>query len=240
MNDPREHRAVKSVAGPRITYNCGCVNVIDIATSALKRMETCKGHRKQSISPEYLGQTYYEALHAIQDGIPQCPRYIGELMETLGEFPAANWSYALEIGPGASMYCPAILKKGYVYVAVEPSEWAAKWTEGAFDVKVYVGDFETFKFPVAFDLILAAHSLEHMVDAPGAIRKCADLLVSEGELWIVIPDDSDPVNPDHAWAFNMENLTHLLGDCGFDIVRSEVRKRVAHENFLYIRATKRT
>lgn len=248
MNDPRKHRLVKSVEGQYIFYNCGCVNEIHHLTQTLRRLETCEEHRKQKRSPEFLGQTYYEDLHAIENGIPQCPRYLRELEEALGPFPIMGWGSdhkfgdgrALEIGPGASMYCPAILKAGYDYMAIEPSEWASGWTRGAFDVPVITADFEDYVFVQRFRLILAAHSLEHMIDAPKAIGKCADLLAKGGELWIVIPDDSDPVNPDHVWFFNMSNLTEILENSGLIVKHSEIRRIVKHESFMYITAIKGT
>jgi SAM-dependent methyltransferase len=183
-----------------------------------------------------LGQTYFEGIGAIVDGIPQCAHYLRELEEVLGAFPRGEGS-ALEIGCGTSMYCPGLLQAGFGYLGLEPCEWAAKWTSSTFSVPVTIGTLETFSAG-EFDLILAAHSLEHMDDAPGAIRRCADMLHTGGEFWVIIPNDDDPLNPDHIWFFDYDTMARCLRDCGLEIDRLEVRRRIERERFIYARGTK--
>lgn len=242
MNDPTVHPGARSHFDNAITYNCGCVNEIHRPSGVLHSVEKCEGHRREQRAPETLGRAYYEDLHAIEDGIPQCSRYLREIEEALGPFPPhrrADDGVALEIGCGVSMYAPAILKAGYSYVAVEPSEWAARCTSNMYDVPVIVGTFEDLVADDgSFSLILAAHSLEHAGDAPNAIGKCARLMSTGAELWIVIPNDDDPLNPEHLWFFDEDTLLSCLTGAGLVVDDFQSKRRIERECFLYARARK--
>lgn len=241
MSDPRAHRHARIVDGDRITYSCGCVNEIH-PSGVLHSLEKCAAHRKERHAPDALGRRYYEGLGAIVDGIPRCADYLAELAEALGRFRRAQpypHNVALEIGCGCSMYAPGLLTAGYDYRGLEPCQWAARWTAGAFAVPVTIGTLETLvQVGPRYDLILAAHCLEHMDDAPGAIRKCADLLEPGGEFWVVVPNDDDPLNPDHLWAFSSTTLAACLAGAGLDVMEIEERQRIERERFIYVRARK--
>lgn len=248
MADPRAHRHAREVDGNRIRYSCGCLNEIE-DSGVLRSVSKCKTHLKERRSPEFLRATYYEDLGCIVDGVPQCAHYLEELGEVLGGFPeASDGKRALEIGCGCSMYAPGLLARGYHYHGLEPSSWAAKWTESTFDVQVFECDLDAFTqggygedgdFAIGgFSLILAAHSLEHMPDAPRAIRKCARLLDPGGELWVIVPDDEDPLNPDHNFFFSEPSLRRCVESAGLSVVTLESRRRVEHEEFIYLRASK--
>lgn len=238
-HDPRQHLHARSVDGNRISYVCGCVNEVH-DSGALRCVSKCPDHARERLPVETLGRTYFEAIGVIVEGVPQCRHYLGELREALGNFPSGfDHELALEIGPGCSMYAPGILASEYRYEAVEPCPWAAAWTSSTFDARVYVQRFEEFEGRHGvYDLIIASHSLEHMDDAPGMIRKCASLLSRFGELWIVIPDDSDPLNPDHTWYFNEASLRRCLADAGLAVEGFAIRKYIEREQFIYVKAYK--
>lgn len=229
-----------------IQYPCGCINEVHSPSGVLRSVSKCKGHRKESRSPEFLGSTYYGELSAIVDGIPQCARYLGELSEALGPFPwkdteLVDDSWALEVGCGASMYMPGLLRAGYRCVGVDENEWAVRWTGSTFAVATYRCPIEAIWAPSSplrqsWDLILAAHVLEHLEDSPGAIAKLAGMLEPGGELWIIVPDDSDPVNPDHLWFWTESALQASLEAAGLVVDRLEVRKYIEREDFIYCRA----
>lgn len=223
-----------------ISYACGCRNEVHPATGALRSVAKCAAHQRARREAAGLGQAYYQELGTIRDGIPQCALLLGQMREALGEFPKANpGDRALEVGCGVSMYAPGLLRAGYVYTGLDPSAWGCAWTSSAFDVKTVVGTLESAILGMdRYDLILAAHCLEHMADAPWAIRRCADMLRAGGESWIVVPDDEDPVNPDHLWNFQEASLRASLEAAGLVVDRLEIRRHVAHENFLYAVARK--
>ena len=70
------------------------------------------------------------------------------------------------------------------------------------------------------------------------IRKMAAYLDHGGELWIIVPDDSDPVNPDHLWFFTEATLRSTIEAAGLEVVRMAKRKYIERENFIYCRARK--
>ncbi len=240
MPDPRSHRHVRRVAGDRLTYVCGCINAIDGPSGVLKAVAKCASHRAEARETGVLGQAYYEHIEALKDGIPQTPRYLDEMAERMGAEPPLAWGErALEIGAGVSMYAGWVQRLGYRYQAVEPSPWAAAWLRNTYLCTVHEGPFETFAAPPdEFSLILAAHSLEHMADAPGAVEKCAGLLKTGGELWAIVPDDRDPLNPDHLWFFSAETLRSTVEAAGLAVACVHEFPGCEMENFLYLRAVK--
>lgn len=80
--------------------------------------------------------------------------------------------------------------------------------------------------------------IEHLDDAPAAIAGLAGMLTPGGELWIVIPDDSDPCNPDHVWFFAEASLRRAVELAGLVVARMRSFRRIAREEFIYCRAVK--
>lgn len=243
MTDPRNHRLVARVDGDRITYRCGCSNRVGHPDGVLRRAGWCAKHRGKAGDPTTLDEAYYRGLGAMD--ADATARYVAELEAALGPLsPAPAGGTALEIGGGVSPYAAAFLGLGYSYVGVEPSEAAAGLTvrecarRGHEAVRVYPEFFENFVAGRPFDLILAAHSFEHMADAPAMIGRAAYYLRPHGELWIVVPDDSDPINSDHLCFFNEASLRRSVEEAGLEVLRLEARRIVPHELFIYCRAKK--
>jgi len=252
MTDPRDSFAVLD---NRVTYQCGCVNEVLAPAGLLHSVSKCSHHRAKQRDPVTLGLAYYEELGAIKDGIPQSRHYLDELREALGEFYGAKRdpaSVTLEIGCGASMYAAGLINSGFDYIGLDPSPWACAWTSNTFEVPTITGTLDDIATPDSpgneslycksrgepIDLILAAHCLEHMDDAPKAIQQCADLLNYDGKFWLIVPDDTDPLNPDHQWFFTPDSLRSCLEAAGLVVERLVSRRIVKHENFLYARARK--
>jgi SAM-dependent methyltransferase len=150
-------------------------------------------------------------------------------------------STMLEIGCGLGSYVPFFLRNGWNYEAVESSKFAAYWTRNTFDVDVHEKTFEKFHeepFVPFYHLIFAAHVLEHMESAPLALVWINELLKPDGQLMLIVPDDSDPTNPGHQWFFTEPTLRALLEQKGFKNIRTAIRKRVERENFIYCVAEK--
>ena len=232
---------------------CGCRNALDPEWGVLKSISKCDKHRAKAGRG---GLDYYRDMHALDsNGIPRHKFYVEELKEALGNGDLFKPHYAkgggtliqpklLEIGAGLGMYCPMALKEMYAYWAVEPDTEAAAWIRGCFDVVVYSGTFEDYhrayySHSIGFEMIIAAHVLEHLKEGPAALRKMFDLLSPHSSrLVLIVPDDSDPINPDHLWLFTPENLKSSLERTGFIDIKIEVRRRVKHENFIYAIARK--
>jgi SAM-dependent methyltransferase len=222
-----------------VTYECGCQNNLDPDWGILRSVSKCAEHRAE-LERQPKGRAYYESIGCFVDGIPQCSRYVVELTYSLGvtERPQEN-RVALEIGCGASMYAAHLHRAGWAYFGIDQDEWAAKWTRETYGVPVECGVFpSTKKCDYPFGLILCAHALEHMPDAPAALIEMHRLLTLGGSLILIVPDDSDQVNPDHLWFFTEATLRATLERIGFTVDKMVMKKIVPHENFIYTLARK--
>jgi SAM-dependent methyltransferase len=226
-----------------IPYKCGCLNTVHAPSSVTRCFRKCPRHQAMTRHPETLDEAYYTELGMLKDGKIVADHYVRQLTEALGTWPSPKDStndFALEVGCGISPYAQAIEAAGWTYDAVDPSSWALTWMEENLDL-FNCPDcrrFEDIDENQRFGFILAAHIFEHLDDAPGAIAKCHRLLEPGGWLWLIVPDDSDPVNPDHQWFFTGTSLTHCLRDAGFSVERLVMRKYIERENFLYCSARK--
>lgn len=238
------------------THPCGCTTERHEPTGALRSVVKCPNHKAGQRDPATLDERYYREMGALDADAPE--RYVRELTEALGEIPLAPLAplptamlgvskaaaSALEIGCGFSPYAKAIRAKGYDYYGVELSSWACDSMRSHFPrASLLQTDFETMgirklSWGFHFEFILATHSFEHMTDAPAAIAKAASLLSPGGELWIVVPDDSDLFNPDHIWFFTEASLRKAVEMAWLKVKRLVSRRIVERENFLYLRAVK--
>lgn len=224
--------------GTRV-YKCSCANRMT-EHGYFTSIHKCQFHKSKSGRG---GAAYYLDMGAISDrGIPCHKRLIGEAYEALGpEFiPKSPYpdSRALEIGCGIGMYIPHVLKMGYEYEAVEMDEWAAEWVNNCFDVGIHRMPFEDFIPDNWYELVIAAHVLEHVREPVVMIERIYRMLEEGGRLFLLIPDDEDPVNPDHLSFFTEPVIKSLVERAGFVKVRTAVRRRVKHENFIYVSARK--
>jgi SAM-dependent methyltransferase len=222
-------------------HPCGCLIEPDPASGVLRSVVKCPRHRAGYRDPETLDESYYAELGVIKDGRLQSTKHVEELTEALGEIPSSPdcFASALEIGAGVTPYGDIIESKGWVYLTIEPSRWAAEYLGKRYGrLSVMEAEFESVEEDAVFGLILAAHCFEHMRDAPGAIAKCSRLLYGGGELLIIVPDDSDPFNADHLWYFTPETLRATVEATGLVVERFAAFRRVKHETFLYVRARK--
>lgn len=228
---------------PQITtHPCGCQNELHEPTGALRRVLTCSRHMRDHRAPETLGEAYYTELGLLDHGMLKSTNHVAELTEALGPIPAPkDHGDALEIGCGVSPYAGVLMERGWSYAAVEPSKWACGWMLRIVGAIALPHRFEATKSLLpygSFGFILAAHSIEHMDDAPGAIKRCAELLAPGGQLWIVTPDDTDKTNPDHQWCFSSDSLWYTVEAAGLTVEHITLRRYIKKENFLYVRASK--
>lgn len=230
-----------------ICYSCGCVNTLDLTWSVLRSISKCDVHRQEAGRG---GLSHYIEMGCIVEGVPQHAKYIREFTQTLEEMGAVvahgdmidTYPAVLAIGCGLAMYAPLWLSRGYEFVGIEPDVAAAAWAASTFDVEVLTTPFEAWNpdAPVPghprgrpFGVVMAAHVVEHMTDAPAMLAKMLATLVPRGVLYLIIPDDTDPVNPDHLWFFTEANLRSTLERVGFVNIRTAVRRRIERENFIY-------
>lgn len=193
-----------------------------------------------------LGLAHHIEMGAIKDGIVQSDHYVAELVEPLKEMgyllPRRHGAQALEIGCGAGMYIRWLQSHGFNYLGIEPDLEIAKFTREKFAKRGVGIDTRLFdeKFVVRtrYAVVLACHVFEHLPDSPEMMRKVCGMLDKEGKLILIVPNDDDPVNPDHFWFYTPQSLRATLETVGFRHVKMTIRQRVKHEKFIYCIASK--
>jgi SAM-dependent methyltransferase len=243
MNGTRMRRVARRVGRDRLVYSCGCVNEVAGPCRVLRRVGMCPGHRAGACDPAGLGESYYAENHAIEGGSMPTERYVGQLVDALGPIPPslAGLGPCLEIGSGASPYAPHLVGLGFTYIGADVSRWANAWMRERFPGPSYAFvdvDLERSPPPPGgpYGFVLAAHSLEHLGRTPDLLREVRDSLAPGGELWVVVPDDQDPLNPDHVWTFTPDSLGCCVRAAGLDVLAVTVRRHVEREKFIYLRA----
>lgn len=212
---------------------CGCTVATDPLSGVLRSVSKCLVHRRAYREPSTLDESYFRE-NGVFGGT-----HMPQLLEALGPFPAAFGSReALEIGCGCSPYAGAIKAAGWRYTGVDCSPWAAEWTASRWGVAAEACLWEQWPVAQSCGLILAAHVLEHLEDAPGSLSKMAAAMEPGAELWVIVPDDSDLANPDHLWFFSPITLHATIERIGLSVKVLEMRKYIERENFLYLRAVK--
>jgi SAM-dependent methyltransferase len=227
--------------GPPLIHPCGCSDAIDPLSGVRRSTGKCNEHLRHRRDPKTLDAAYYARHGLVGPGGEEIPTpHADELREALGPFPARGEGspYALEIGCGPSPYLPAIREADWCYTGIDVSRWAVRWMQDHYAAAASCIGFDELGQDAACGLILAAHVLEHLPDAPAAVAKCARLLAPGGELWVVVPDDTDPLNPDHDWFFTPATLNSCLGDAGLVVGRMAVRRPAPPEWFIYCLARK--
>ncbi len=223
-------------------YPCGCINEIDAESGVMHCIKKCDYHVTWSLTHPTDCIEHYAEMSCLVNGIPQNKKLIEEFIEgfinELEFLRQGDGNRILEIGCGIGMYVPFFLENHFSYCGIEPAKFAAYWTQSTFNVLVYDFPFEQFKLGQPFEMILGAHVFEHLKDSPAMLAKAFDMLTEKGKLFLILPDDTDPVNPDHWWFFTPDTLRALLKKTGFVNVRMNVKQVVEREKFIYCVAEK--
>jgi len=167
--------------------------------------------------------------------VAQVEVYVRELLDGLPglEDQIRGRGTCLEIGCGISPYVEWVRGLGYDYVGLDHSYEATIWLRDRYQVAISTTDFMEFRSTYHFELIMMMHSLEHFYDAPAALDRAVSMLQPHGKIIILVPDDQDPVNPDHQWFFNEVTLTDLMARSGLSVLQSSTRRVVEREQFIY-------
>lgn len=225
-------------------YSCGCINETDSDSGVLHCIKKCEFHIRWSVTHSQ-GESieYFKEIGCIDaQGIPNNLILIQELRDGLSlqdeyYLCVGHDKTLLELGCGLGPYVSYFLAGKWSYEAVERGFFAFHWVKKTFYVPIVNGSVEEYLSSRAgFHCIFAAHLFEHLENMPKVLRQCFDRVTER--LYLIVPDDGDPTNPDHYWFFTQETLKALLEKIGFARVRMQMRKRVPQENFIYCVAEK--
>lgn len=232
------------------THPCGCVTDVHVPSGVAQSISKCQFH-VDFLANQRGGEWYYRHIGVLDDaGEVRRDQYCGQMEDALGQpfpppVPVVNGrrlDEAIEVGCGVSPYVRAVEAAGYRYTGVEPDEWATARTliEGVGRTSVSAERFDGSRWADnTFGLVLSAHCVEHVEDAPGMLRQFHRILAPGGRLVLLVPDDEDMTNPDHRWFFTPTTLVRALVAAGFEVTKLAPRRVVAHELFLFVLAHKR-
>lgn len=230
-----------------ITYECGCVNNTERTCGALVSVSKCDKHLSEQRETSELGEEYYRILGALDDDAPE--RYQREFAECFGAIPKSDGpnGNAVELGCGVSPYVRMFTDNGYEYFGVDNSRWALDRNES---LRIPLASFfqcdiqkrtswDSIRFlNETVNVVLCSHAMEHLKDPFAFLELTYARLVHGGSFYLIIPNDDDPVNPDHKWFFSEWSLRVALVNAGFVIPIMTSRRRVPHEQFIYCLARK--
>ena len=145
-------------------------------------------------------------------------------------------SLILEIGSGFGHNLAYLNNKLKCRViGIEPSKEGVRFSRDTFGIDVYKGSFESFDYDQKFDAIIMSHVLEHFENPFFVLKKCKDILTSQGVLYIEVPNVLSPnrrknqagwFSIEHISYFSLNKVLYLLSETGFLSKREEVRNYV--------------
>lgn len=192
------------------------------------RTSRCKNHRRSKPTTNVFTEESYRNMGSFDEN----KTHVKEFIAGFGEMNSGGGS-VFEIGCGISQYAKMCLEKGFRYEACDTSAFACEWMKSTYGVRTYQKDFESLSIQGQYDVVIAAHVLEHAKNAANMMKKIASAIIPGGLLYLLIPDDSDLANQDHNWFFTEESAISLMVMNGFDVLSSRVFRIVSHENFMY-------
>lgn len=220
---------------------CGCILQHHQRTGSRSSVSKCSQHRRAAKDPIVLNERYYKGLGTLtESGEINLGKYLQEFEEGMGQpVPVAlPNSKAIEIGGGVSPYASMLVERGYAYTLIEPSYIACEIMKAKVPgITTYPCLFPeqlpTTVVPGTYDVVLSAHSLEHMKYAINALWHMGQLLSPKGVLYLLIPNDDDLGNSDHLWFFNETSIRRTATVCQLSLESLKVKQIVPHEKFMY-------
>jgi len=143
----------------------------------------------------------------------------------------------VDIGCSNGVFLDLFREKGFETWGVEPSENAA--LARAKGHKVLKSAFEKTNLPKNyFDLVILNHTLEHLDDPLGILKKVYGLLKKDGIIFVDVPNAGGlgakllgkywpyRLPEEHKWQFTKQSLSKLFKKAGFKIIHFESRSGI--------------
>lgn len=153
-------------------------------------------------------------------------------LERIGKF-LPNKGKLLDVGAATGVFLQAAKKRSWAVDGIELVDWAAQKAREA-DLEVKTGVLSDFSQEmVDFDVVTYFDVLEHLSDPDDELRLVYKILKPGGLLIINTPDAGSWLArilgkrwhlltpPEHLIIFNRNNLTQLLKDRGFEVLKVE-------------------
>ena len=128
-----------------------------------------------------------------------------------------------DLGAGGGEVVYVLRAMGYAASGVEPSEGYARYAADRLDVPVTQGFWQDAGVaPASQDLVTMFHTMEHLEDPLGALRRASQWLTPQGLLFIEVPNVEATYNQPHQqfhrghlYHFNMATLQTMGRRAGY-------------------------
>lgn len=151
-------------------------------------------------------------------------RRVRRQLDFLAPYLQPGWR-ALEVGAGLGILSHCLQQLGCQVVAVEPDPQQADWAKNHLGLEVISVAFEEAPLPSGFDLLVASHVIEHLVDPVAFLSRLRGLAAPDGKLFLETPNILAPkVSPRrtfslaHNYYFSPATLTACLTSCGWQVL----------------------
>jgi len=94
----------------------------------------------------------------------------------------------LDVGTGTGQFL-SIARESFTVLGTEVSESAVRIAKNRYGLDVKQGQVEDIHFDTRFDVITLFHVLEHVPNPLSTLRRCRELLNSDGILVVAVPND---------------------------------------------------
>ncbi len=147
----------------------------------------------------------------------------------------------LDVGAGAGYILRAGLERGWSVEGIELSRPNAERIAAELGVRVHNVDFSAAPLePGTFGLITFSHSLEHLPDPVGALRRARELLAPGGHIHIAVPHWNAAkrrvaggriawIYPHHLVYFTARTLTRALKAAGLSVEHRDTRPMLGRD-----------
>ena len=143
----------------------------------------------------------------------------------------ATTSSVCEVGCGRGALLSKLQREGYVNLrGVEPSADCVRFVRETYGIDVVTGTADSIPFGGGFDLMIATHVLEHVVNVRDSVQEFARKTNDAGMVYVEVPDiegydtlsESTALDYitfyEHINHFGIASLKRLFGDHGFALV----------------------
>jgi SAM-dependent methyltransferase len=194
-----------------------------------------------SYEDEYF--SVYQESRSFQGGVDDLPAHLVLRLEDLERLNGGRPGCLLEVGCGFGPFLAVARDRGWTVHGTDISKWAARRIAKRYGLHVEVGDIMTVPLPEGVDAIHVNHTLEHLPDPVGALRRLHGALRPEGWLIVEVPNEltslferirwkvlrrpTPPLtetNP-HVFFFTPRALRIVMTRAGFDILSLGTARR---------------
>ena len=141
----------------------------------------------------------------------------------------------LDLGCATGFFAASAHASGYDVTGVDASAWSIERARRRCPGATFqVGGIETLAFEAPFDVVTLWDVLEHVHAPREALSRVASWLKPGGSLLMSMPNAASlsarALGPhwvlllrEHLWYFSPQTIGQLLSECGFELVRTDVK-----------------